>query len=74
MTFSLYGIIDFTVQGWNGSAWVTLATVTGNNLVKRTVTFTAFTTDRIRVNVTNALASLLAHHRDRGLGSMTAVS
>jgi len=57
MTFSLYGLVDFTVQGWNGSAWVTLGTVTGNNLVKRTVTFAAFTTDRIRVNVTNALAA-----------------
>jgi hypothetical protein len=34
---------------------VTLATVSGNNLVKRTVTFAAFTTDRIRVNVTGAL-------------------
>ncbi len=55
MTFSLYGITDFTVQGWNGSAWVTLATVSGNNLVKRTVNFTATTTDRIRINVTNAL-------------------
>ena len=32
------------------------------------VTFAAFTTDRIRINVTNALVSLLAHHRDRGLG------
>jgi hypothetical protein len=57
MTFSLYGLVDFTVEGWNGSAWVTLGTVTGNNLVKRTVTFAAFATDRIRVNVTNALAS-----------------
>jgi Big-like domain-containing protein/subtilase family protein/F5/8 type C domain-containing protein len=52
MTFSLYGLVDFTVQGWNGSAWVTLASVTGNNLVKRTLTFAAFTTDRIRVHVT----------------------
>jgi hypothetical protein len=58
LTFTQYGIVDFTVQGWNGSSWVTLATVTGNNLVKRTVTFTAFNTDRIRISVTNALASL----------------
>ncbi len=57
MTFTLYGVTDFTVQSWNGSAWVTLATVTGNNLVKRTVNFTATTTDRVRVNITNALAS-----------------
>jgi hypothetical protein len=53
-TFSLYGARDFTVQGWNGSAWVTLASVTGNNLVKRTLSFTAFTTDKIRVNVTKS--------------------
>ena len=31
------------------------ATVTGNNLVKRTVTFAAVATDRIRINVTGAL-------------------
>ena len=72
LTFSRYGITDFTVQGWNGAAWITLATVTGNNLVKRTVTFTAFTTDRIRVNVTNALDIVLPHHRDRGLGRRAA--
>jgi hypothetical protein len=56
-TFSLFGVTDFTVQGWDGNAWVTLGTVTGNNLVKRTVSFAAYTTDRIRINVTNALAS-----------------
>jgi hypothetical protein len=56
-TFSLYGITAFQVQGWNGSAWVTLGSVSGNNLVKRTVTFPAFATDRIRVQVTGALAS-----------------
>jgi hypothetical protein len=46
------------VQGWNGSAWVTLASVTGNKFVKRTVSFPAFTTDRIRVHITNARDSL----------------
>ncbi len=55
LTFSLYGVTDFQVQGWNGSAWVTLGTVTGNNLVKRTVTFAPTATDRIRINITNAL-------------------
>jgi hypothetical protein len=54
-TFSNWGITNFTVEGWNGTAWVTLGTVTGNNLVKRTVNFNAFATDRIRVNITNAL-------------------
>ncbi|MBK8571015.1 MAG: fibronectin type III domain-containing protein [Nitrosomonadales bacterium] len=37
------GVTGFTVQGWNGSAWITLATVSGNNLVKRKVNFAAFT-------------------------------
>jgi hypothetical protein len=57
MTFTTWGLTDFTVQGWNGTAWVTLGTVSGNNLVKRTVNFAAYTTDRIRINVTNALNS-----------------
>ena len=51
-----FGAVDFTVQGWDGSTWVTLGTVTGNNLVKRPVSFIARSTDRIRVNVTNALS------------------
>ena len=54
-TFNSYGIVDFTVQVWNGANWITVASVTGNNLVKRTVTFSPTSTDRIRVNVTNAL-------------------
>jgi hypothetical protein len=57
LTFTQYGVTDFQVQGWNGAAWVTLGAVSGNNLVKRTVSFTAFSTDRIRVNITAALAS-----------------
>ena len=56
LTFSTYGVTGFTVQGWDGSAWVTIATVSGNNLVKRTVSFAAFITDQIRVNVTSELA------------------
>ena len=56
MTFSQKGIVDFTVQGWDGSQWVVLGTVTDNNRVKRTVTFTPFATARIRINVTRALA------------------
>jgi hypothetical protein len=55
-TFTAYGITDFNVQGWNGTQWVTLAVVRGNNLVKRTVTFPAFTTTKLRINVVNALA------------------
>jgi M6 family metalloprotease-like protein len=55
LTFTKYGVKDFTVQGWNGTSWVTLGTVTANNLVKRTVSFTAFKTDRIRINVSKAV-------------------
>ena len=50
-TFTLYGIANFSVQAWNGSDWTTLGTVTGNNLVKRTVSFAPFITSRIRVSV-----------------------
>jgi len=56
ITFSLYGITAFTVQGWSGSAWVDLGSVSGNNLVKRTVNFSAYTTNRIRIKVTASLA------------------
>jgi hypothetical protein len=52
MTFSRYGVTHFTVQGWDGGNWVVLATVSGNNLVKRTVTFPAFTTEVIRIHIT----------------------
>jgi glucose/arabinose dehydrogenase len=57
MTFVSRGVRDFSVQGWDGSAWVTLATVTANNLVKRTATFAAYTTDRVRIVIDRALAS-----------------
>src|SRR4029434_7060637 len=55
LTFHNYGVTTFSVQGWNGSAWVTLGTVAGNNLVRRSVAFSPCSTDRIRVNVTAAL-------------------
>jgi hypothetical protein len=57
-TFANRGVQDFSVQAWNGTAWVTLATVTGNNLVKRTVTFAPYATDRVRVLITKAAATL----------------
>ena len=53
-TFSLYGVTAFNVQAWNGSAWVTVASVTGNNLVKRSVTFAPVLTTRIRIQITGA--------------------
>lgn len=46
---------DFTVQAWDGSQWVTGATVSGNTAVSRWIPFaTAVTTDRVRVVVTAA--------------------
>jgi hypothetical protein len=56
MTFSLYGVVEFDVEYWNGSAWTTVTggAVTGNNKVWRKVTFPSVTTDRIRILVKNA--------------------
>jgi RHS repeat-associated protein len=58
-TFSLYGLVDFQVQYWNGSSWQTVpnGSVVGNNLVWKQIGFTPVTTDKIRVNVTKALNS-----------------
>ena len=55
-TFALYGITEFDVQYWTGSVWATVpgGSVTGNNLVWRTFSFPAVTTDRIRVLVNGA--------------------
>lgn len=55
MTFTKWGLTGFEVQAWTGSAWYTVGTVSGNNLVKRTVSFTPIATDRIRIYVTSAL-------------------
>jgi hypothetical protein len=57
-TFTQYGVTSFDIQYWNGSAWVTVpgGSITGNNKVWNKVTFSAITTDKIRVQVNNALA------------------
>ncbi len=59
MTFTQYGITDFQVQYWTGSAWQTVpgGSVTNNNLVWKQFTFGTVSTQKIRVNVTNALYS-----------------
>ena len=57
MTFSLRGISDFDVESFNGSSWVTPATIRGNRLVERSVTFIPFATDRVRVNIIAALGN-----------------
>ncbi len=56
MTNPLYGssFIDFTVSIWNGASFIVVAAITNNDLVKRTVTFPAVTTDRILVTVTRS--------------------
>jgi len=53
MTCSNYCIRDFEVQYWNGSAWtdVTGGNVTFNNKVWRQFTFTAISTNKIRIQV-----------------------
>lgn len=44
---------DFTVETWDGSAWTTRATVTGNTAVQRAVRFDApVSTARVRITVT----------------------
>ena len=59
MTFSSQDPVDFDVQYWNGTSWVTVpnGSVTGNNKVWRQITFAAVTTTKIRVVVNNALNS-----------------
>lgn len=61
-TFSLYGVKDFTVEYWNGSAFVVFLTVTGNDKVWRKFTaadgdFTALSTTKLRFNCTLAGAT-----------------
>jgi hypothetical protein len=57
MTFSLYGLRNFEVQYWTGSAWAPVpgGTITNNALVWRQVTFAAVSTTKIRIWVTAAL-------------------
>ena len=50
-TFTLYGLLAFDLQYWNGSSWTTITggSVTGNNKVWRKFTFSPITTSKIRV-------------------------
>lgn len=57
MTFSLYGITSYDVQYWTGTSWLTVRSVTGNNLVGRTFIFGTVATTKIRVLINNALQS-----------------
>ena len=48
-TTSGYPIRDYDVQIWNGSAWVTVASVAGNTALQRNHAFGSVTTQRIRI-------------------------
>lgn len=56
MEFLYYGLRDFQVQYWTGSAWTDVpgGNVTNNNKVWRTFTFPDITTSKIRVYVTGS--------------------
>ena len=57
MTFSLYGNSGFTVEYWTGSTWQAVpgGVVTGNTQVWRQFTFSAITTSKIRVFVSQGV-------------------
>jgi hypothetical protein len=59
MQFSQYGVTDFEVQYWTGSAWVDVpgGNVTGNRNVWRQFLFANITTNGIRVVVSHSLTS-----------------
>jgi alpha-L-rhamnosidase len=49
---------EFVVQTWDGTQWLTQATITGNTAVARWIPFTApVSTAKVRVEVTGAQAS-----------------
>jgi hypothetical protein len=50
--------VDFTVATWNGTAWVTQATVTGNSAIEREVAFTeTVSTTQVLITVTQDQAT-----------------
>ncbi|HEV3471035.1 MAG TPA: M4 family metallopeptidase [Pyrinomonadaceae bacterium] len=53
------GVIDFDIQAWDGSAWVTVpgGQIRGNDRALRAVTFPELSTTKIRVLVHNARAN-----------------
>jgi RHS repeat-associated protein len=57
--FTQYGLVDFDVQRWDGSNWVTVpgGAVRGNNLVWRRLKFAPVTTQKIRLLVHAGQAS-----------------
>jgi hypothetical protein len=59
MTFSLYGLENFEIQYWTGSAWTDVpgGAIVNNTLVWQQVTFSPLATSKIRIWVTSALGS-----------------
>jgi len=74
MTGTRFVVSSFDVQGWNGSSWVTLASVTGNARVKRTVSFASYTTDRIRIVVDSTQDGVWSRIAEVEAWSATAVT
>jgi len=56
MTATVYGIIDFDVQYWNGQQWLTVpgGSIAGNDRVMRVITFPALSTSKFRIIVNAA--------------------
>jgi hypothetical protein len=54
----VYGILDFDVQYWNGSQWVTVpgGSVTGNDKAMRVFALPSIATTKVRVVVNNGRA------------------
>ena len=57
LKFTKYGVTAFHIEYWTGSAWAKVpgATVTGNDLVWKSVQFSSITTSKIRVVIDVAL-------------------
>jgi hypothetical protein len=54
MAFSAYGLTAFDVQVFTNGAWSTVGTVTGNTLVKNTVTFSPVSATGVQIITHNA--------------------
>lgn len=50
-------VSDYTVQYWDGAAWQTVATVSGNTSPNKSHTFGPVSTTKLRVNVTSVAAT-----------------
>ncbi|MDQ3803860.1 MAG: carboxypeptidase regulatory-like domain-containing protein, partial [Acidobacteriota bacterium] len=58
MTFTTYGLADFNVEYWNGSAWVAVpgGVIVGNNRVWRKLSFAPLSMTKLRVFVKRGLS------------------